>query len=283
MNELTIGSVLKLAASKLSAVGIQNPNLDSKILLCHVAGIDPGSLFSKTDQELNVKTLKSFEELVQRRLLREPVSHLIGQREFWSLAFDVSADVLDPRPASETLIQAATDLVGNKEKLISALDIGTGSGCLIISLLTELPFAKGVGIDISEPALIIARRNAERNLVHNRIKFFNSFWGENLSEDFDVILCNPPYISENQRGSLEPEVCDYEPECALFGGHDGLKAFRQLAPIIYRVLKPDGFAIVECGRGQAQSVIKIFSNADLKHVETRLDLDGIERCCIFRR
>ena len=283
MNEMTIGSVLKSAASKLSAAGIQNSKLDSKILLCHVAEIDPCSLFSNIDQELNVKTLKCFEELVQRRLLREPVSHLIGEREFWSLSFDVSADVLDPRPASETLIQAAVDFVGNKEKHISALDIGTGSGCLIISLLTELRFAKGVGIDISEPALTIARRNAEKNLVHKRIKFFKSFWGENLSKNFEIILCNPPYISENERGSLEPEVCDYEPECALFGGNDGLSAFRQLAPNIYRLLKPGGFAIIECGRGQAQSVIKIFSNADIRHIETRLDIDGIERCCIFRR
>tara|TARA_Y100000588_G_C14197654_1_gene900962 strand:+ start:885 stop:1736 length:852 start_codon:yes stop_codon:yes gene_type:complete len=283
VNEITIGSALKLAELKLSAAGIQNPKLDSKILLCHVLAIAPGSLFADLGRKLNIGTSQKFEELVQRRLLREPVSHLIGQREFWSLSFEVSADVLDPRPASETLIQAAVDLMGKKEKGISALDLGTGSGCLIISLLTELPFARGVGVDISEPALIIARKNAEKNLVHNRIKFLKSFWGEDLSEIFEIILCNPPYISENERGSLEPEVCDHEPECALFAGNDGLSAFRQLAPNIYRLLKPEGFAVIECGKGQAQSVIEIFSNADLRHVETRLDLDGIERCCIFGR
>jgi len=283
VNELTIGSALKLATSKLSAAGVQNSKLDSKLLLCHVAEIGPGSLFSNMDRELNIETLQRFEKLVQRRVLREPVSHLIGQREFWSLSFDVSSDVLDPRPASETLIQAAIDFVGNKEKVISTLDIGTGSGCLIISLLTELPFARGVGVDISEAALIIARRNAEKNLVKNRINFFKSFWGKDISEKFEVILCNPPYISEAEREFLEPEVCDYEPDYALFGGQDGLSAYRQLAPNIYRLLKPEGFAVLECGRGQAKSVIEIFSDADFKHVETRLDFDRIERCCIFRR
>ena len=134
MNEITIGSALKLAELKLSAAGIQNPKLDSKILLCHVLAIGPGSLFADLGRKLNIGTSQKFEELVQRRLLREPVSHLIGQREFWSLSFEVSADVLDPRPASETLIQAAVDLMGEKEKGISALDLGTGSGCLIISL-----------------------------------------------------------------------------------------------------------------------------------------------------
>jgi len=281
VNCTTITAAMKYATSKLSAAGIQEPRLDSKILLCHAAKIEQLIILSNPERLLSPETIKLFDELIQRRALREPVSHLVGQREFWSLPFKVSPDVLDPRPESEILVQAAIDSIENKEKVISALDVGTGSGCLIISLLRELPLASGVGVDISEPALCIARSNAEHNLVSDRIKFIRSSWGEGLSERFDIIISNPPYIPIKEKHLLEPEVSHYEPGLALFGGYDGLASYRQLCFSLLKLLKPNGVVIIECGKGQAQSVIQIFNDSSFIHLKTLLDLNDVERCCIF--
>ncbi len=283
MNCTTITAAMKFATSKLSAAGIQEPRLDSKILLCHAAKIDQLTILSNPERLLSSESIKIFDELIQRRALREPVSHLVGQREFWSLPFKVSQDVFDPRPESEILVQAAIDSIKNKEKVISALDIGTGSGCLIISLLRELPLASGVGVDISEPALCIARSNAEQNLVGDRIKFIKSSWGEDLSERFDIIITNPPYIPIREKHLLEPEVAHYEPGLALFGGCDGLSAYHHLCFHLLKLLKPEGIVIIECGKGQAQSVIKIFTDSSFIHLKTLLDLNAVERCCIFEK
>ena len=279
----TIAAALEAAIKKLSAAGVENPKLDSKLLLCHAADIEPVELITSSNRRLPAQNLQSFEALIERRVLREPVSHLIGEREFWSLPFLVTSDVLDPRPASETLIEAALQYVEDTKKGFSVLDLGTGSGCLLITMLKECPLAAGIGVDISEAALKVARRNGTKHSVENRSKFVLSPWGKNLHESFDLILCNPPYIADSESVFLEPEVVVYEPQIALFSGVDALSAFRQLAPDVYRLLNPDGFAVLECGLGQANSLIQIFSSAGLKHLETLPDLDGIERCCVFSR
>jgi len=279
----TIEAALAAATKKLSAAGVDSPNFDSKLLLCHAADIEPVTLITNSNRDLAPQIFQSFESLIERRALREPVSHLIGEREFWSLPFLVTSDVLDPRPASETLIEAALQYVGDTKKGFSVLDLGTGSGCLLITMLKECPLAAGIGVDISEAALKVARRNGIKHSVENRSKFALSPWGKNLHESFDLILCNPPYIADSESVFLEPEVVVYEPQIALFAGVDGLSAFRQLAPDVHRLLNPDGFAVLECGLGQANSLIEIFSIAGLKHLETLPDLDGIERCCVFSR
>ena len=279
----TIAAALEAAIKKLSAAGVENPKLDSKLLLCHAADIEPVELITNSNRQLPAQNLQSFEALIKRRVLREPVSHLIGEREFWSLPFLVSSDVLDPRPSSETLIQAALKYVEDTKKVFSVLDLGTGSGCLLITILKECPLATGIGIDNSEAALLVARQNAAKHSVENRSKFEFSSWGRNLNESFDLILCNPPYIADGELVLLEPEVIVYEPRMALFAGDDGLSAFRDLAPDIYRLLNLDGVAVLECGLGQETSLVEIFSSAGLKHLETLPDLEGIERCCVFSR
>ena len=283
MTMSTIIEALEAANKKLSAADVENPKLDSKLLLCHAANIDPVTLITNPNREFPDEIFQSFAVLIERRAMREPVSHLIGEREFWSLPFAVSSHVLDPRPSSETLIQAALKYVEDTQKDFSVLDLGTGSGCLLITLLSECPLARGTGIDSSEAALKVARRNAVKHSVENRSKFEFSSWGENLSGCFDLILCNPPYIAESEWGLLEPEVVVYEPRVALFAGDDGLSAFCQLAPDVYRLLNLDGVAVIECGLGQVPSLIEIFSNAGLNHLETLSDLEGIERCCVFSR
>jgi release factor glutamine methyltransferase len=253
------------------------------LLLCHSACLELANIIVDPNVVLADECFRKFETFVERREKREPVSHLIGAREFWSLPFIVTADVLDPRPASETLIEVALDHVRGRSEPVSVLDLGTGSGCLLIAVLSELSGARGVGADISEAALMIARRNAKKNSVDDRTTFVLSSWGRDVLGSFDLILGNPPYISESERDDLEPEVAMYEPASALFAGEDGLSAYREVAPDIFRLLNPDGVAAIECGRDQMTSVIEIFGNAGLRHVETRCDLDGIERSGIFCR
>ena len=283
MTEITVGVALEAAISRLSAVGVDNPRMDARLLLCHSACLELANIIVDPNVVLADECFRKFETLVERREKREPVSHLIGEREFWSLPFIVTADVLDPRPASETLIEAALDHVRDRSEPVSVLDLGTGSGCLLIAVLSELPGARGVGVDTSEAALVIARRNAEKNLVDDCTTFVSSSWGRSVSGSFDLILSNPPYISESERGDLEPEVAMYEPASALFAGKDGLSAYREVAPDILRLLNPDGVAAIECGRDQMTTVIEIFDDAGLRHVETRCDLDGIERSGVFCR
>jgi release factor glutamine methyltransferase len=283
VTEITIGVALEAAIARLSAVGVDNPRMDARLLLCHSARLELANIIVDPNVVLADECFRKFETLVERREKREPVSHLIGEREFWSLPFIVTADVLDPRPASETLIEAALDHVRDRSEPVSVLDLGTGSGCLLIAVLSELPGARGVGVDTSEAALVIARRNAEKNLVDDCTTFVSSSWGRSVSGSFDLILSNPPYISESERDDLEPEVAMYEPASALFAGKDGLSAYREVAPDILRLLNPDGVAAIECGRDQMTTVIEIFDDAGLRHVETRCDLDGIERSGVFCR
>ena len=283
MTEITVGAALEAAIARLSAVGVDNPRMDARLLLCHSACLELANIIVDPNVVLADECFWKFEMLVKRREKREPVSHLIGEREFWSLPFIVTADVLDPRPASETLIEAALDHVRDRSEPVSVLDLGTGSGCLLIAVLSELPGARGVGVDTSEAALVIARQNAEKNLMDDCTTFVSSSWGRSVSGSFDLILSNPPYISESERDDLEPEVAMYEPASALFAGKDGLSAYREVAPDILRLLNPDGVAAIECGRDQMTTVIEIFDDAGLRHVETRCDLDGIERSGVFCR
>ena len=279
----SIEQALKSATAKLAEGGKESPSLDAAVLLCHVLGKPRTYLLTWPEKALEAEQKSQFDALLERRLTGEPVAYIIGEREFWSLPFIVTADVLDPRPASETLIEAALDHVRDRSEPVSVLDLGTGSGCLLIAVLSELPGARGVGVDTSEAALVIARRNAEKNLVDDCTTFVSSSWGRSVSGSFDLILSNPPYISESERDDLEPEVAMYEQASALFAGKDGLSAYREVAPDILRLLNPDGVAAIECGRDQMTTVIEIFDDAGLRHVETRCDLDGIERSGVFCR
>jgi release factor glutamine methyltransferase len=278
---ITVGEALETAIARLSAVGVDNPRGDARLLLCHSAHLELANVIVDPNVILTEEKFRKFETLVGRREKREPLSHLIGEREFWSLSFIVTADVLDPRPASETLVEAALDQMRDHSEPVSVLDLGTGSGCLLIAVLSELPGARGVGVDTSEAALAIARQNAEKNSLDAYATFMSSSWGRDVSGSFDLILSNPPYIGEAERDDLEPEVVKYEPASALFAGEDGLSAYREVAPDILRLLNSDGVAAIECGRDQMTLVIEIFDDAGLRHVETRCDLDGIERCGIF--
>ena len=271
----------RMLAWRLKQAGIESASLDARVLVqaaCRASDIEmirePGVMLT-ADQE---KLLAEYEE---RRLAHEPVSRILGRREFWGLDFEVTAATLDPRPDSETLVEAALDLIRDVANP-RILDIGTGTGCLLIALLHERKDASGVGVDLSAAALEVARRNAERLGVASRAVLVEGAWCGGLQEAFDLVISNPPYIERDVIAGLEPEVRLHDPVLALDGGPDGLDAYRALADEIPRVLAPGGVAIVELGAGQAGQVEALFETAGFADIVTRKDLSGVERALVAR-
>lgn len=279
----TIGQLLTAAADKLRGAGVGQPRLDARVLLAQVLGLEPAALSTYPDRDVPDTVVGRFAALVARRVAREPVTHLTGQREFWSREFAVGPDVLDPRPDSETLIEAMLDQIGDREHDWRIADLGVGSGCLLLAALEELPRASGVGVDVSIAALWRARSNARTLGLDRRAAFVRSDWGAGLAGPFDIVLCNPPYIPSAEIEMLAPEVARYEPRGALDGGSDGLACYRSLIPDLPRILVPGGLAVVEIGVGQADAVAALLEAAGLRLAERRRDLGGRERCLVARR
>lgn len=277
---VTLGRALDDAARTLRAAGIEAPRGDARLLLLHAAGVTPAALVADPARPLPPEAERRFAELVRRRAGREPVSHLLGRREFWSRDFIVGPAVLDPRPDSETLIEAALEALPARGAA-AVLDLGVGSGCLLLTVLAERPDAWGVGIDLSAPAIAVARRNAARLGLAGRAAFCVGDWGTALAGRFDLILCNPPYVATGALAGLAPEVARHEPPLALDGGPDGLHAYRVLAGQIARLLSSSGVALVEAGEAQITEIKDIFVSAGCRPLAERRDLAGIPRCAAF--
>jgi release factor glutamine methyltransferase len=227
---------------------------------------------------------KVIQRWLARRLKGEPLSRIKGMREFWSLSFQLNEHTLDPRPESELIIEAVLKWIGPRIKdPWRLLDLGTGSGCLLISLLHELKNASGVGVDIEEKALSMAQKNAELNGVLSRARFQVSNWSEKLCDEFDIIVSNPPYIPLREKETLEKAVLAYDPPQALFGGEEGLDCYALLAKTIPNQLAAGGLVVLEVGVGQSCAVISLFLEQGFQHVFTLKDLQGIERTLAFER
>jgi len=273
-------SALEDTIRRLDNAGVSGAPRDARLLLEHVTGAGPGLMATDPGRLLSDGETARLEELVGRRQLREPMSHLLGRREFWSLEFNVTADTLDPRPDSETLIEAALDATADHSARLEILDLGTGTGCLLLALLSELPAASGLGIDISEAALDVARLNAAALALDRRVEFRHGDWGGALERQFDIIVANPPYIRRGDIDLLQPEIARFEPRVALDGGPDGLDAYRILATDMGRLLTPGGFAVIEIGKGQDTEITNIFLRSGLEIRDTKNDLGGIRRCLV---
>lgn len=273
--------MLQNAARNLAAAEVESPALDARLLLQHAIGCTHEELVRDDDRALTSDEMTRYEALISRRAAREPLSHIIGRRAFWKDEFIVSADVLDPRPDSECLIEALLARRPDRMMPLKILDFGTGSGCLLLSLLREYPIATGLGIDISPAALNIASGNAEALGLANRAEFRLGSWGETLQTRYDMIVSNPPYIAEHECLTLAPEVKDFEPLLALSGGADGLACYQLLLPHMARCLKPGGIAAVELGAGQDQAVAAITHRAGLNVSAVIADLAGIKRALIL--
>jgi len=269
-----------LMAQIFRTAGIEEPQADARLLLAHALRLDRTQLIAQADRILEAREIDAVSALAARRLRHEPVARIFGQKEFWSLPLAVTPDVLVPRPETETVVEAALDVVVRdalRMEKLRLLDIGTGSGALLLALLSELPNATGTGTDISVAALQVARANAERNALAGRCTFIACDVASGLAGPFDLIVANPPYVIRAEIASLAPDVRDYDPHLALDGGADGLDAYRAIAAQAPRLLASGGRLIVELGAGQEQAVRALFTKAGLRVTRVRADLAGIPR------
>lgn len=274
-------NALRDAVKALQQARIETASLDARVLLQHVLGISREQLLADMGLTLDRVHYARYRELVEKRAQRQPVSQLTGQREFWGMTFAVTADTLDPRPDSETLIEAVLEACPDKARPWRILDLGTGTGCLLLALLKEYENAKGMGVDTSNGALNVAQNNATTLGLASRAAFASSSWGEQVRGAFDIIVSNPPYIPTAEIAALAPEVCRYEPMAALDGGADGLSCYRVILTQLPDLLAEGGVAVFEIGMGQEMAVQAIAQEHGLRCAGMRKDLSGITRCIVF--
>ena len=283
---MDLAEALREIGSRLAPAGIAEPRREARLLLAAATGLSPAELVAEPKRPLDEAAAGRLAELARRRESREPLSRILGRREFWSLSFALGPETLDPRPDSETLIEAALAWLGPRRgraegPTLKILDLGTGTGCLLLALLSELPRADGLGIDAQPGAVAVARANAETLGLGARARFRTGDWGRGIGQRFDIILCNPPYVPAAEIDQLEPEVARFDPWLALSGGSDGLDSYRALALQLPDLLAEEGRAFIELGFGQVAAATRLFEAGGLQAVDCRSDLAGIPRCLIL--
>lgn len=264
--------LLAAAVPMLRAAGVPDPVRDARLLAAHALGLAPDRLTLHLDDQPNPAQRARLEQALRARAARQPVSQIIGGRWFWGRWFRVTPDVLDPRPETETLVAAALE-----EPFAHVLDLGTGSGAILLSLLAERPAAQGLGVDVSVPALGVAAQNAAALGLEGRVTLRRSDWFSDVAGHFDLIVANPPYIGADEMPGLAPETRDWEPHLALTPGGDGLDAYRRIAAGVVAHLVPGGRLLLEIGPTQAAAVGVLLADAGLDDVRTLRDLDGRAR------
>ncbi len=265
------------AKARLQAAGVDGPVIDARLLVEAAAGASRTDIIADPRRVLTEEQAAILENFIARRERREPVSHILGRKGFWKIMLQVTADVLTPRPDTETLVELVLrDLP--EGKAFSMLDLGVGSGAIILAILAERPAGKGLGVDVSDEALAVARENAANLGLAGRVALLRGDWTRGLGDaSFDLVVANPPYVRSAEIAALAPEVRDHEPRLALDGGADGLDAYRELAPEILRVLKPGCPFAVEIGFDQSAEVEALFRAAGAKGVATHKDLANRDR------
>ncbi len=287
--EASLRAAMAAAAGALEAAGVASPRLDARLLLSEALareqGCDPdplASILGARDETLRPAVLQRFQGYVRRRCAREPVSRILGRREFWSLTVKVTPETLDPRPDSETVVEAVLAEITDRYAPLRLLDLGTGTGCLLLALLRELPQAVGLGIDVSADACAVARENAATLGLAQRAKFAQGDWQAGVAGPFNVIVTNPPYVPDGDFERLAPEIAGYEPRRALSGGADGLDCYRTLVPGLAGLLTSDGCAALEIGTEQSEAVIALLNQHGFAEAFIRRDLAGHPRCVLAR-
>jgi release factor glutamine methyltransferase len=270
---------LAMGAARLAAAGIEDARREARLLALHVLGAAP-SLLPDRDSAIDAP---AYEAAIARRAAREPLAFITGRQAFWTLDLEVAPCTLIPRPDSETVIEAALKMFPQRWRVRSILDLGTGTGALLLAALAEFPVAFGIGTDLSPQAAELAARNAASNGLSGRAAFVAARWAEPLDARFDLVLSNPPYILSAEINGLMPEVKCHEPRRALDGGADGLDAYRALVRALPGLLAPGGAAIFELGQGQADQVRTLAEAAGLRHIGVQADLAGIPRAMKFCR
>lgn len=272
----SVSDAIAAARARLVAADVPDAATDARLLMQHVLSCDHAGLILAGERSLTDAERAAFEALLSRRLAHEPVSKILGEREFYGRLFHVTADVLDPRADTETLIEVALEQPARR-----VLDLGSGSGALIVTLLAEWPEATGVAVDLSEKALAVTAENARRLAVAERLALLQGEWFAPISGQFDLIVSNPPYIPSAEIDGLEPDVREHDPLLALDGGADGLSCYRAIAGAAAPHLAPEGRIIVEIGAGQGPDVARIFAAVGFRQAAERRDLGGHVRALLF--
>lgn len=285
-----VSHVIAAQSARLAEAGVATPALDARLIVLHVCGLSLEELVLAPDRPISQAEAEAIEANVSRRLLREPVSRILGKRHFRAHEFLISPAVLDPRPDTETVIDTALSILeeqGQRECPLRIIDLGTGSGCILLSLLAELPNASGIGTDIDPVALEIARVNARRLTLEPRSAFICTDWSAAICEEYDLIIANPPYIRRGDIRGLDPEVWQSDPMIALDGGVDGLDAYRSIARSAIAIAKVGCWIVLEAGIGQATEIVNIFSETGWHRSEDEVrlypDLAGVNRVVAIKR
>ncbi len=282
---MTVDQARRIWAAKFREAGLDTPDLDARLLVGHALCLDHAGLIAASARELAIAEQRALADLARRRLAREPIARIVGRKEFWGLELAVNAATLVPRPETETVVEAvlaAIDRHGSRARSLRIADLGTGSGAILLALLSELPNAFGVGADTSADALSIARDNARR-LNLTRAAFVGCDMAAALCCQFDIVVSNPPYIASAEIAGLAPEVRLFDPRGALDGGPDGLDFYRAIAAPAPALLAPDGILVVELGAGQAESVKALFAATGLAPSAPQPDLSGVPRALVVRK
>jgi release factor glutamine methyltransferase len=279
----TVGDAVTAVARRVAAAGVAEPRREARLLVALALGVAPATVLGYPERPLEPAAQARLDGLAARRAAGEPYARLLGRRQFWSLDFALTPDTLDPRPDSETLVEAALAHLRDRAAPLKLIDFGTGTGCLLLALLSELPNAVGIGVDILPGAAAAARLNAAALGLDRRAAFIVGHWGDPIAGEADVILANPPYICSRDIDGLAPEVANHEPRAALDGGEDGLAAFRELAGDLGRLARSGGIVLLEVGQGQAPMVARLMAKAGLGVRAIRCDLSGIERVLVLAR
>jgi len=275
---MTIEEALRKAVEQLRSAELIDPRREASVLMMHVLGGDREVIYREPEKLLTNKELDLFRVFIDRRCAREPASHILEKREFWSRDFFVNKHVLDPRPDSETLIEAVLSFAKSEAYPRKILDLGTGSGCLLLTLIKELKDTTGVGVDYSADALRVAENNAKALNAQSRVEFVKSSWFTDVDGKFDIIISNPPYIERDTIEKLQPEVRDHEPWLALDGGVDGLDCYRDIIAEAGDYLIENGLLIFEVGAEQAEAVERLLLAGNFCAIRKYRDLAGVNRC-----
>ena len=282
----SVAQVRRALADQFRAAGLDTPELDARVLVSHALGLDHAGIIAADGRAMAAAESARIAQLSERRLAGEPVARIVGTREFWGLPFIVTPHVLVPRPDTETVVELALALIdrdGARARTWRIADLATGSGAILLALLTELPTAAGVGTDIDRAALAVAQRNAEQLGLGSRASFVASDYGMSLHGPFDLVASNPPYIASADIASLAREVSEHDPRHALDGGADGLDAYRAIAADAPRLLAPASHLIVEIGAGQQRAVEELFTQKGLAITAVRHDVSGTARAIAARK
>ena len=261
--------------------GIETPELDARLVLKEVLSFDDKDLILRENENIPEKFIKKIFAIESRRLKGEPISKIFKKRDFYQSTFLISNDVLDPRPETELIVDIANNFI-KKNKVKNILDLGTGSGCILLSLLKENKMINGLGIDISKEAINIAQKNSKKLQLDKQSNFLISNWMSSIKFKYDIVVSNPPYIPRKDIKKLSNSVRNYDPILSLDGGNDGLDCYRVIAKDLKRIINKDAIIIIEIGYNQFLSVIEIFKNNDFKLIKKYNDINGLDRVLTFQ-